>query len=102
MIRRSISEWTSPLRCVHKTDGEIRITINYKPLKKVIKSENYPLPNIANIYKKLAQAKIFSKIDLKSAYYQIPCEEESKKYTAFVCEFGIFEYNVMRMPQTIL
>jgi hypothetical protein len=52
MIRRSTSEWTSPLRCVHKTDGEIRITIDYKPLTKVVKSDNYPLPNIANIYKK--------------------------------------------------
>ena len=82
---------------VHKPDREIRITVDYKPLNKVIKSDNYPLPNIANVYKKLAQAKLFSKIDLKSAYYQIPCEEESKKYTAFVCEFGIFEYNVMPM-----
>ncbi len=68
MIRKSTSEWTSPLRWVHKTDGEIRITIDYKPLNKVIKSDNYPLHNIANIYKQLAQAKIFSKIDLKSAY----------------------------------
>ena len=97
ILRKSTSEWTSPLRCEHKPDGEIRITVDYKPLNKVIKSDNYPLPNIANIYKKLAQAKLFSKIDLKSAYYQIPCEEESKKYTAFVCEFGIFEYNVMPM-----
>ena len=66
MIRKSWSERTSPLRCVHKPDGEIRITIDYKPLNKVIKSDNYPLQNIASIYKKL---KIFSKIDLKSAYY---------------------------------
>ena len=51
MIRKSTSEWTSPLRCVHKPDGEIRITIDYKPLNKVIKSDYYPLPNIANIYK---------------------------------------------------
>ncbi len=52
MIRKSTSEWTSPLRCVHKPDGEIRITIDYKPLNKVIKSDNIPLPNTANIYKK--------------------------------------------------
>ena len=65
-IRRSNSEWTSALRVVHKPDGDIRLSVDYKPLNKVIKSDNYPLPNIAEIYKKLAKSKIFSKIDLKS------------------------------------
>jgi hypothetical protein len=35
-------------------------TIYYKPLNKEMTSDNYTLPNIANIYKKLAQAKILS------------------------------------------
>ena len=77
---------------VDKSDGDIRLTVDYKPLNKVIKSDNYPVPNISEIYKKLSKSKIFSKIDLKSAYHQIPVEENSIKYTAFVCEFGIYEY----------
>ena len=80
---------------VHKPNGDIRITIDYKPLNKIIKNDNYPLPNISDINKQLAKTNYFSKIDLKSAYYQIECDEQSKKYTAIVCEFGIFEYNVM-------
>jgi hypothetical protein len=97
IIRKSEGNWTSPLRVVHKPDGDIRITIDYKPLNRIIKNDNYPLPNISDIYKQLAKTNYFSKIDLKSAYYQIECDEQSKKYTAFVCEFGIFEYNVMPM-----
>lgn len=77
------------------SDGDIRITFDYIPLKKVIKSDNYPLPNISDIYKKLSKSKFFSKIDLKSAYYQIQCDEESIKYTALVCEFGVDEYLVI-------
>lgn len=49
------------------------------------------------MYKKLAKSKIFSKIDLKSAYHQIPVDEKSIKYTAFICEFGVYEYLVMPM-----
>jgi hypothetical protein len=75
IIRKSKSEWTSALRVVHKPDGDIRLTVDYKPLNKIIKSDNYPLPNIAEIYKKLAKSKVFSKIDLKAAYHQIPVEE---------------------------
>ena len=52
---------------VHKTDGSIRITVDYKPLNAVIKGDVYPMPNIAEIYKKLAASRIFSKIDLKAA-----------------------------------
>jgi hypothetical protein len=73
------------IKVVHKSDGDIRITVDYKPLNKVIKSDNYPLPNISDLYKKLSKSKYFSKIDLKSAYYQLKCDEESIKYTAFVC-----------------
>ena len=76
-IRKSTSEWTSALRIVHKPDGEIRLTVDYKPLNKIIKSDNYPIPNIAAIYKKLSKSKIFSKIDLKAAYHQIPIHKDS-------------------------
>jgi hypothetical protein len=34
---------------VHKPDGDIRIKIDYKPLNKIIKNDNYPLPNISQI-----------------------------------------------------
>ena len=82
---------------VHKPDGTVRITVDYKPLNKIIKGDVYPLPNIAELYKRLADSDVFSKIDLKAAYHQIPMEEESIEYTAFTCEFGLFEYLSMPM-----
>ena len=82
IIRKSYSEWGSALRVVHKPDGTVRITVDYKPLNKIIKGDVYPLPNIAELYKRLADSDVFSKIDLKAAYHQIPMEEESIEYTA--------------------
>ena len=54
IIQKSKSNWTSPLRVLHKPDGDIRITIDYKALNKITKNDNYPLPNICDIYKQLA------------------------------------------------
>ena len=41
--------------------------------------------------------KYFSKIDMKSAYHQIPVHQDSIEYTAFICEFGLYEYLSMPM-----
>ena len=43
----------------------------------------YPLPRIDEQAYELAQSKIFSTLDFKSAYYQIPTAEEDRPYTAF-------------------
>ena len=83
--------------CRYKTDGSIRITVDLKSLNAVIKGDVYPLPNRAEIYKKLSDSGIFSKIDLKAAYHQIPKEELSIELTAFTCEFGLYEYLSMPM-----
>ena len=97
IIRPSFSAWSSALRVVHKPDGSIRITVDYKPLNKAIVVPQYPLPSVADMYNKLANARFYSKIDLKAAYHQIPMHPDSIQYTAFICEFGLFEYLSMPM-----
>ena len=85
IIRKSKSPWSFPLRIVGKPDGSVRITVDYKPLNKVIKIPQYPAPYIPDYFNKLGKAKFFSKIDLKEAYYQIPNAESAIEYTAFSC-----------------
>ena len=99
IIRPSTSEWSSALRIVIKPDGSIRITVDYKQLNKLIRGDSYPLPSIEDLFNKLSEADVFSKFDLKSAYHQIPVHKDSIKYTAFICEFGLFEY--LSKPQGI-
>jgi len=96
IIRKSRSEWSSALRIVDKKDGSIRITVDYKPLNKIIKGDRYPLPSIKNLFNKLVESDTFTRMDVKSAYHQIPVDEESIKYTVFICEFGLYEY--LSMP----
>ena len=58
--------------------------------------DNYPLPIIDDIFKDLTDAEYFSKMDLESGYYQIAMDAKSRKFTAFLCEYGLFEWT--RMP----
>ncbi len=41
----------------------------------------YPLPRVEDLFAVLGGGTVFSKIDLTSAYLQIPLDEESKQYT---------------------
>ena len=57
----------------------------------------YPLPNIAELYKRLIESGLFSKIDLKVVYHQIPVEFWFIQFTAFDSEFSLNEYISMPM-----
>ena len=48
----------------------------------------------------LADASIYSKIDLAHGYFQVGMDESSIKYTAFGTSSGLYEYLVMPMGLT--
>ena len=41
------------------------------------------------------QYQYFSKLDLKSGFWQLPIEEKDRHKTAFINPFGLFEWNVL-------
>ena len=56
----------------------------------------FPLPNINELVNQIAQFRVFSTVDLKSAYHQIPLREEDKFYTAFEASAGLYQFT--RLP----
>jgi hypothetical protein len=97
MLVESRSAWNSPINLVGKKDGSTRITFDYRKLNNITIKDAYPLPNIKEIFPRLAKATYFTKLDLSSGYYHVKLEPESRKYTAFGSEFGFYEYTVMPM-----
>jgi hypothetical protein len=69
-------------------------------LNNITIKDAYPLPNIEEIFPRLAKATYFTKLDLSSGYYYVELELASRKYTAFGSEFGFYEYTVMPMGLT--
>ncbi|WVZ89244.1 LOW QUALITY PROTEIN: hypothetical protein U9M48_035670 [Paspalum notatum var. saurae] len=66
-IRPSSSPWGCPALFVEKKDqGGKRLCVDYRPLNAVTIKNKYPLPHIDILFDRLAGAKVFSKIDLRS------------------------------------
>ena len=98
IIRPSTSPWCAPAVYVPKSSGEIRICVDFVQLNKVTKKDSYPIPRSEGPQQKLAGKRVFSKLDLKSAYWQFPMEAQSIEKTAF-CPgpgYGLWEFT--RMP----
>ncbi|WVZ49188.1 hypothetical protein U9M48_000565 [Paspalum notatum var. saurae] len=71
-IRPSSSPRGCPALFVEKKDqGGKRLCVDYRPLNAVTIKNKYPLPHIDILFDRLAGAKVFSKIDPRSSYYQI-------------------------------
>ena len=49
----------------------------------------FPLPRINELVNGIVQYRVFSTIDLRSAYHQVPLRQEEKPYTAFEAGGGL-------------
>ncbi|KAI5721544.1 hypothetical protein M8J77_022092 [Diaphorina citri] len=68
---------------------------NY-PINKFTLLDAYPLPRIEDIIAKVSENQVFSVIDLKSAYHQVPIMDSEKQYTAFEASGKL--YHFLRVP----
>ena len=78
-----------------KKDGSLRMCIDYRSLNEVTIKNKYPLPRIDDLFDQLKDAKYFSKIDLRSGYYQLKIRLSDIPKTAFVARYEQYEFIVM-------
>ncbi|CAB1110530.1 unnamed protein product [Ectocarpus sp. CCAP 1310/34] len=97
VLRRSYSNWASPLVVVAKANGGVRLTVNYKKVNQMSVIPKLPIPVVEDILADLKSAKIFSTLDLISGFFQCWIEEDSIPITAVITATGVYEF--MAMPQ---
>uniref|UniRef100_A0A3B1J1Z4 Gypsy retrotransposon integrase-like protein 1 n=1 Tax=Astyanax mexicanus TaxID=7994 RepID=A0A3B1J1Z4_ASTMX len=95
IIRKSHSEYASPLVLVWKKNGDLRICTDFRWLNAKTVKDAHPLPHQADALAALGGNVFFSTMDLTSGFYNVPLHEQHKKYTAFSSPFGLHEYNRM-------
>ena len=99
-IRPSISPYSAAILFVCKRTGELHICVDFCSLNKQTHLDMFPIPRIHDLLDKLGKARIFSAIDLSSAYHQVRIKEGHKHKMAFLTPMGLFEYVVMPLGLT--
>ena len=97
LIQHSTSPWSSPLVCVPKKSGGIRIIGNYQKLNKVTEIPQITTPRVDEVLDTLGGGSVFSVFDLFSGFTQLTIHPETIPLTAFCTPNGLYEW--LRMPQ---
>ena len=83
-----------------KKYGTLRMCIDYRQINKVTVKNKYLLSRIEDLFYQLKGASVFSKIDLRSGYYQLRVKEVDMSKTAFRTRYGHYEFLVMQFGLT--
>lgn len=95
-VRKSNSPYASPVVCVRKKDGSLRLCIDYRELNRKTVPDRQPIPRVQDIMDGLGGNSWFSLLDQGKAYHQGFMAEESRPLTAFVTPWGLYEW--IRIP----
>jgi len=95
-IRPSRSSYSSPIVCVRKKDGDLRLCVDFRALNQKTFTDRHPLPRVKEILESLGGNQYFSMLDQGKAYHQGFIAEESRHLTAFVTPWGLYEW--VRIP----
>ena len=79
------SPWASTVVLVQKKDGGLRFCINLRKLNNWTVKDAYSLPQIDKTLDCLQGSQWFSSLDLKSGYWQVEMDEESKPTDGIHC-----------------
>ena len=90
------TDWCAGMVVVPKANGKVRICVDLTHLNDSVCRERHPLPAVDQTLAQLAGAKIFSKLDANSGFWQIPLSQDSIPLTTFITPFGRFCFH--RLP----
>ena len=97
LIQHSTSPWSSPLVCVPKKSGGIRITVNYQKLNKVTEIPQIGIPRVDEVLDTLGGGSVFSVFDLFSGFTKLTIHPDIIPLNAFCTPNGLYKW--LRMPQ---
>ena len=86
------TERVSQMVVVHEPSGKLRMYIDPQPLNEAFKREHYRLVVLDDVLPKLRDAKVFSKLDVREAYWHVKLDKESSKLTTMITSFGQYRW----------
>ncbi|KAH9657970.1 hypothetical protein KPL70_023296 [Citrus sinensis] len=99
LIEPTSSQWACQAFYVEKHSeivrGKKRLVIDYQPLNMFLQDDKFPLPRRQSMFTFLKNARIFSKFDLKSGFWQLGIEPSERYKTAFCIPNAHFQWTVL-------
>ena len=97
IIEPSDSPWKAQVVVTRNERHKKRLVIDYsETINRFTQLDAYPMPRIDDTVNQIAQYAVFSTIDLKRAYHQIPIKYEEMKFTAFEANGRLYQFR--RIP----
>jgi len=90
-IRSTSSPHRAPVLFVKKKDGFLWLCVDFRRLNRIMKKDRYPLPLISDLLDSLRKTRIYTKINLRHAYYLVHIAEGDKWKTAFRTHYEAFK-----------
>ena len=93
VIEKSNSPWRAQVLVTTNERHKKRMVIDYsQTINRFTFLDGYPLPKIDEVIEKVSQYRVYSALDLESAYHQIPILEHEKIYTAFEANHNLYQF----------
>ncbi|CAI6356579.1 unnamed protein product [Macrosiphum euphorbiae] len=90
----SHSQWASPIVCVPRKNGKIRLCVDLKvTVNRYVEMDYYPLPKIDDIFNSLSGCKYFCVLDLTNAYLQLSVADSCKHLLTVNTHVGLYCFN---------
>lgn len=95
IIEPANGPYAAPVTLQPKKDGSLRFCVDFRQLNSVTVRDVYPIPRIDDTLDQLQNAKYFTSMDLKSGFWQIELDDDSRSKTAFTTHAGLYNFTVM-------
>ena len=99
-IQPSKALYGAPVLFQKKEDGSLCMCVDYRALNKLTMKNKYPIPLIQDLFDRLCKATHFTKLDLRSGYWQVRTAEGDEPKTTCVIRYGSYEFLVMSFGLT--
>lgn len=95
-VKQGPATWVSPLVIVGKASGEPRICLDLRRVNEAVVREHFPMPVVDEYLARLGVGNMWSKLDIREAFHQVELAEDSRDFTTFITNRGLFRFK--RLP----
>jgi len=78
------SPYGAPMLFQKKADGSLRMCYDYRALNKITVKNSYHIPLVVDCFNRLSRTTYYTKIDLRSGYWQVRIKEGDEAKTTVV------------------